>query len=150
VLLHFFGEQVSVARKLRGREQPVPRKPVEKTWGFQMAVIPAQEMNRLAFSLPELLGREIDGVEDEDQFGRRQRVVQCANRCRLAVIEKSKIPGREVRSRVSCRICHDDVDGEESFALSGTRAAKGRQWFLRNGRISQRWSLAACPASPNS
>lgn len=65
-----------------------------------MAVIPAQEMNRLAFGLLELLGREIDGVEDEDEFGRwfrrRQRVVQGAYRCRLAVIEKSEIPGREV------------------------------------------------------
>jgi hypothetical protein len=153
VLLDFFGEHVSVARKLRGREQPVPRKPVEKTWGYEMAVIPAQEMNSLAFGLPELLGREIDGVEDEDQFGRwfgrRQRVVQGANPCRLAVIEKSEIPGREVRSRVPCRICHDDVNGEEAFALSGTRAAKGRQWLLRNSRISQRRSLTDCPASPN-
>jgi hypothetical protein len=107
-----------------------------------MAVIPAQEMNRLAFRLLELLGREIDGVQDEDQFGRwlrcRQRVVQGAYRCRLAVIEKSKIPGREVRSRVPCRICHDHLNGEKAFALSGTRAAKGGQWFLRNGRIPQR------------
>lgn len=78
MLLHLFGQQISLSRKLRGREQPVPRKPVEKTCGFWTAVIPAQQMNNRAFGPRELMGQESDGVEDEDQFGhRRQRVAGC-------------------------------------------------------------------------
>ena len=68
VLLHLVGQKISIPRRLRGGEQPVPRKPVEKTFGFQAAAIPAQEMNNRAFGLRELRGREVDGVEDEDQL----------------------------------------------------------------------------------
>ena len=117
-----------------------------------MSAILAQEMNNCAFGLRELRGRETDRVEDEDQFrrwfGRRQRFVQGANLCRLAVVEKSEIPGRQVRNRVPCRICHDDVDAEEAVSHDGIGGAQGRQLLLRKRLIPQRRGLPACPASP--
>jgi len=105
-------------------------------------------MNNRAFGPRELPGREIDSVEDEDQFGRwfgrrRQRVVQGANLCRLAVVEKGEIPGCEVRNRVPCRVRYNQVDAEEAFPHDGIVGAEGGQWLLRNGRISQRCGLPA-------
>ena len=79
-------------------------------------------------------------------FG-RQGVVEGANLCRLAIIEKGEIPGREVRNQVTCRIGHDDVNGEEALVHDGIGGAQGRERLLRSERISQRMGLRACPAS---
>jgi hypothetical protein len=96
-------------------------------------------MNNRAFGLRELLGREIDGVEDEDQLGRwyerLSRFAHGANLCRLAVVEKNEIPRREVRNRVPCRVRYNQVDAEEAVPHDGIGGAQGRQWLLRNGRI---------------
>ena len=55
---------------LKDENKPVAPESVKKTWGFQVAVIAPQETNNRAFGLRELQRREIDGVEDKDQFGR--------------------------------------------------------------------------------
>jgi hypothetical protein len=65
----------------------------------------------------------------------------------LAVVEESEIPGREVRNRVPSRVRYNQVDAEEAFPHDRIGRAQGRQWLLRNGLISQRRSLPACPAS---
>jgi hypothetical protein len=110
-------------------------------------------MGNRAFGLRELLGRQIDGVENEDQlgrrFGRRQRVVQGADLCRLAVVEKDEVRGREVRNRVPCRICHGDVNGEEALVHDGIGGGQGRERLSCFGRISQRRGLSACPPGTN-
>ena len=104
-------------------------------------------MSNRAFGLGELLGREIDGVDDEDQLGRRsgrrQRVVPGANLCRMAIVEKSEIRGREVRHWVPCRIRYNQIDGEEAIPNDGITGAQVRQWLLRNRRILQRRGLPA-------
>jgi hypothetical protein len=152
VFLHLFGQQISIPCRRQGRKQPVAREPVEETWGIQAAVIAPQEMNNCALGLRELRGREIDGLEDEDQlgrwYGRLPRFVHGANLCRLAVVKKSEIPRLEVRNRVPCRVRYNQVDAEEAIPHDGIGGAQGRQWLLRNGWISQRRGLSACPASP--
>ena len=104
-------------------------------------------MSDRAFGLRELLGREVDGIEDEDQLGRwfrrRQRLTEGANLCRLAVVEKSEIPGHEVRKGIPGRIGHDTIDGEEAFVHDGIGDAEGRERLLCNGRIRRRRGLPA-------
>ena len=109
-------------------------------------------MNNRAFRLRELLGREIDGVEDEDQlwrwYGRLQRVVHGANLCRPSVVKKSEIPRREVQNRLSCPVRYNQVDAEDAIPHDGIRRAQEGRGLLRNGLISQRQGLPACPATP--
>jgi hypothetical protein len=71
VLLRFIRQQIPIPRRHRRREQPTPCNPVDKAWSFQTTTIPPQETSNRAFGLRELLRRQIDPVEDEDQLRRR-------------------------------------------------------------------------------
>jgi hypothetical protein len=112
-----------------------------------VSAVLTQESQYRAFGLRELLGREIQRVEDEDQlgrwFGRRPRGVKSADLWRPAVIEKYEIRRCKVRNRVPGRIGHDTIDGEEAFVHDGIGGARGRERPLRNGRILQRRGLPA-------
>jgi len=101
-----------------------------------------KEAKKAALGLRELLRREVDRVDDEDQLGRRlgwsQRVVHRADLCPLAIVEKGEIPGLDVRNRIPCRIGHNHGNAEESVPNHGIGAAEGREWLLPHGRIVRR------------
>ena len=53
------------------RKQAVAREPVEGSREFQAAIVAKEEAGERAFGLRELFGREIDGIDDENQMRSR-------------------------------------------------------------------------------
>ena len=103
VLLHLFGQQISIPRRPQGRKQPVAREPVKETWRFQVAVIAPQETNNRAFGLLRAAGARIEASRTKISSGAgsiaaREPRGKCGSICRPAVVEKSKIRRCQVRT----------------------------------------------------
>ena len=100
LLFEFFFEKSGVGQRSQRGGETVGREAIKKAGEWEVSVVLVDESRDCGFGFSELLGREIDGVDDEDELGRgfggSLSVVKGANLCGLVIVEKSEIAGREI------------------------------------------------------